>query len=419
MSNNVYVAGVGMTRLGKFPERSVKDLVREAVEAALADAELALPDMEAAWFANSRQGQMEGQNSIRGQCALRSMGWQTRSIVNVENACAGGSTAFNQAMTSILAGQYDIVIAVGADKQFFPDRPDEMFRAFNGGIDVYKVRDFFDPLVALGQSAVPPTAVDDIQFGAPGRTFFMDLYAGMARLHMATYGTTQEQIAAIAAKNHRHSVHNEHAQYRKGMTTAEVLADKQVVWPLTRSMCSPVSDGAAAAVLVSEAARKRLGTRRAVKIASSVIVSSSDRDPADFDRHTGRIAALKAYEKAGAGPQDMGVCELHDATSIAEVIQAENLGFCPRGEGGALALSGATELGGRIPVNVSGGLISKGHPVGATGLIMVRDIVRQIRGEAGTAQVAGARLGVIENGGGFWGVEEAATAVHVLGPLVR
>jgi acetyl-CoA acyltransferase len=417
--SGIYVAGVGMTNLGKFPERSVKDLVREAVNAALDDAELELTDIEGGWFANARQGQMEGQNSVRGQCALRSMGWQTVPIINVENACAGGSTAFNQAMTSIMAGQHDIVIAVGADKQFFPDRPAEMFKAFNGGTDVYKVRDFFDPLVALGKSAVPASVEDDIQFGAPGRTFFMDLYAGVARHHMALYGTTQEQIAAIAAKNHRHSVFNERAQYRKGMTTEEVLGDKPIVWPLTRSMCSPVSDGAAAVILISEAARKRLGTRRAVKIASSAIVTSSDRDPADFDSHTGAFAARKAYEKAGVGPKDMNVCELHDATSIAEVIQAENLGFCARGEGGALGLSGATELGGRIPINVSGGLISKGHPVGATGLIMVRDIVRQIRGEAGKAQVQGARFGVIENGGGFWGVEEAATAVHVLGPLAK
>ncbi len=414
---HVYVAGVGMTQLGKFPDRSVKDLVREAVNSALHDADLALEDMEAAWFSNSRQGQMEGQNSVRGQCALRSMGWQSSPIINVENACAGGSTGFNQAMTSILAGQHDIVIAVGADKQFFPDRPDDMFRAFNGGTDVYKVRDFFDPLVALGKAAVPDSALDDIQFGAPGRTFFMDLYAAVARHHMALYGTTQEQLAAIAAKNHRHSAHNPYAQYRTPMTAEEVMADRQVVWPFTRSMCSPVSDGAAAVVLMSDSARKRLGAKRTVRVASSVIVTSSDRDPADFDRHTGRVAALKAYEKAGVGPEDMNVAEVHDATSIAEVIQAENLGFCPRGEGGGYALTGATTLGGKIPINVSGGLISKGHPVGATGLIMVHDLVTQLRGEAGSAQVQGARFAVAENGGGFWGVEEAATAVHVLGPL--
>lgn len=416
---NVYVAGVGMTALGKFPERSVKDLTREAVMAALDDAGLSLADVEGGWFANSRQGQMEGQNSVRGQCALRSMGWQSVPIINVENACAGGSTAFNQAATSLMAGQYDIVIAVGADKQFFPDKKAEMFKAFMGGADVHLMKETFDRLASLGKSAVPASIVDDMEMGAPGRSFFMDIYAGLARHHMALFGTTQEQIAAVAAKNHRHSVYNERAQYRNAMTNDEVMADRPVVWPLTRSMCSPVSDGAAAVVLVSEAGRKRIGSRRAVKVASSVIVTSSDREPEDYDRHTGRVAALKAYERAGVGPEDMSLAEVHDATSFAEVLQSENLGFCARGEGGPLALSGATSLGGRIPINVSGGLISKGHPIGATGIVMIHDVVRQLRGEAGPAQVQGARFGVIENGGGFWGVEEAATAVHVLGPLVQ
>ncbi len=415
--SSVYIAGIGMTDLGKFPERSVKDLVREAVDAALADAGVTLDAIEAGWFANSRQGQMEGQNSIRGQCALRAMGWQTASIINVENACAGGSTAFNQAMTSILAAQYDIVIAVGADKLFYPEKKAEMFKAFNGGTDVHLVEQTFNRLAFLGKSAVPDTVEDDMRIGAPGRSFFMDLYAGMARQHMALFGTTQEQIAAGSAKNHTHSALNPHAQYRVPMTTEQVLTDQPVVWPLTRPMCSPMSDGAAAVVLVSEAARKRLGTRRAVKIASSIIVTGSTREPEDYDRHTGRIAALKAYEKAGIGPQDVDLVELHDATSFAEILQVENLGLCDRGEGGPFTLSGATTLGGRVPVNVSGGLVSKGHPIGATGLVMIHDVAKQIRGEAGAAQVEGARIGVVENGGGFLDVEEAATAVHVLGPL--
>jgi acetyl-CoA acetyltransferase len=414
----VYIAGVGMTNLGKFPDRSVKDLVREAVHAALSDAGLALADVEGGWFANSRQGQMEGQNSIRGQCALRSMGWETVPIINVENACAGGSTAFNQAMTSILAGQYDVVIAVGADKLIYPNKKAEMFKAFNGGTDVHLVEETFNRLARLGKSVVPDMVDDDMRIGAPGRSFFMDIYAGMARQHMARFGTTAEQIAAASAKNHTHSRANPRAQYRMPMTTEQVLGDLPIVWPLTRPMCAPMSDGAAAVVLVSEAARKRLGTERAVRIGSSVIVTGSDREPDDYDRHTGRIAALKAYEKAGIGPEDIDLVELHDATSFAEVLQIENLGLCPRGEGGPMTLSGETKLGGRVPVNVSGGLVSKGHPIGATGLIMIHDVARQIRGEAGASQVEGARVGVVENGGGFWGVEEAATAVHVLGPLI-
>lgn len=413
----VYIAGVGMTPLGKHPDKSVKDLVAEAVNRALADAGVTLADIEASWFANSRQGQMEGQNSIRGQCALRAMGWQVSPIINVENACAGGSTAFNQAMVSVLAGQYDIVLAVGADKLFYPDKKKAMFEAFNGGTDVHLVEQTFARLASLGKSVVPPHIEDDMRIGAPGRSFFMDIYAGMARQHIAMFGTTPEQIAASSAKNHTHATHNPNAQYRGAMTVEEVLAAPDIVWPLTRPMCSPISDGAAAAVLVSEAARKRLGTRRAVAISSSVIVAGSEREPEDYDRHTGRIAALKAYERAGIGPEDVSLAEVHDATSFAEIIQVENLGLCARGEGGPLTASGETTLGGRVPVNVSGGLVSKGHPIGATGLVMVHDLTRQLRGEAGSGQVEGARIGVAENGGGFLGVEEAVTAVHVLGPL--
>ena len=245
----VYVAGVGMTALGRFSERSVKDLVREAVDAALQDAGIGLKDVHAAWFANSRQGQMEGQNSIRGQCALRPMGLQTVPIVNVENACAGGSTAFNQAIVSLVAGVHDVVLAVGADKLYFPDRKAEMFRAFNGGTDVHLARQTYERLAGLRKAAVPPGVEDDPQFGAEGRSFFMDIYANLARQHMARFGTTITHLASIAAKNHRHSVHNPKAQYRKAMTIEQVLEDVPIVWPLTRAMCAPMSDGAAALVL--------------------------------------------------------------------------------------------------------------------------------------------------------------------------
>lgn len=415
----VYIAGVGMTQLGKFPDRSVKDLVQEAVDKALFDAEISLPQVEAGWFANSRQGQMEGQNSIRGQVALRAMGWQLNPIFNVENACAGGSTAFNQAMTSILAGQHDIVIAVGADKLFYPDKKDAMFAAFNGGTDVHRTEEIFNRLASLGKSAVPADVEDDLRIGAPGRSFFMDLYAGMARQHMAQFGTTFEQIAAGSAKNHTHAQFNPNAQYRKPMTAEDVMNDVSIVWPLTRAMCAPISDGAAAVVLVSEEGRRKLGGGRMVNVGASVIVTGTSREPSDYDNHTGRLAALRAYERAGVGPEDVNLVELHDATSFAEIVQVENLGLCARGEGGPLTASGATALGGRVPVNVSGGLVSKGHPIGATGLVMIHDVVTQIRGEAGAGQVEGARIGVVENGGGFLDVEEAATAVHVIGPLAN
>jgi len=179
-------------------------------------------------------------------------------------------------------------------------------------------------------------------------------------------------------------------------------------------MCAPISDGAAAAVVCHARALQRFDHARAVRISGMALASSSDRDATNYDRHVGRVAALQAYEAAGVGPEDIDVAEVHDACSFAEIVQTENLGFCERGAGGPLAERGDTRLGGRIPINPSGGLVSKGHPVGATGLIQIHEMVAQLRREAGKRQVEGARLALAENGGGFWGVEEAATAVTIL-----
>jgi acetyl-CoA acetyltransferase len=185
-------------------------------------------------------------------------------------------------------------------------------------------------------------------------------------------------------------------------------------------MCAPISDGAAAAVLCHARALHRFDRTRAVRIASIALVSSSDRDAQDYDRHIGRVAALQAYQAAAVGPADIDVAEVHDACSFAEIVQTENMGFCERGAGGPIAERGDTRLGGRIPVNPSGGLVSKGHPVGATGLIQAHELVTQLRAEAGARQVEGARVALAENGGGFWGVEEAATTVTILeGPNGR
>jgi acetyl-CoA acetyltransferase len=198
------------------------------------------------------------------------------------------------------------------------------------------------------------------------------------------------------------------------MTVDEVLADRPVIWPLTRAMCAPISDGAAAAVLCNGRGLARFDPHRVVRVEASVLVSGTDRDPGDYARHCGRVAAARAYEMAGYGPADMDVAEVHDATAFAEILQIENLGFCASGEGGPATARGDTAIGGRIPVNTSGGLVSKGHPIAATGLAMMHEIVAQLRGEAGARQVAGARVGIVENGGGFWGVEEAATAITIL-----
>lgn len=410
MSARVYVIGVGMTHLGKFPDRSIKDLTADAVDAALADADLNRGRIEAAWFGNTRQGVMEGQNTIRGQCALRAMGFAGIPIANVENACASSSTGLYAALAQIKAGFCDIALVAGAEKMVYPDRMAEVFAAFRGGWDVHTEDANAKALLSLGDGMDPPPGTPE----APQRSLFMEIYAAQARFHMRRYGTTQRQIAAVAAKNHRHSTMNPKAQYRFDQTVEQVLADIPVCWPLTRAMCAPISDGAGALILCGESALRRVGAARAIEIKACALASGTDRAPDDLDRHIGRRAALAAYERAGVGPEEMDVAEVHDASAFAEVIQTENLGLVARGDGGPAALRGETKLGGRIPVNPSGGLISKGHPIGATGALQIVELVTQLRGEAGPRQVEGARLAVAENGGGFHGYEEAATTVTIL-----
>lgn len=411
MVNDIYIVGIAMTGLGKFPARSVKDLTREAVEGALADARCGIADIQAAWYSNTRQGMMEGQNVIRGQCALRPLGFGGIPIANVENACASSSTALREAYAHLRAGMCDVALVVGADKMFFPDQKEQMFRAFLGGTDVHMIDSTCAWIAQIGRGAGPE---EQAEGGVSVHSFFMDYYAGMARMHMRLFGTTRRQIAAAAAKNHFHSTLNPLSQYRNDMSVEQVLADQPVKWPLTRSMCAPISDGAAAAVMCHARVLDRFIRARAVRVAALALASSSDRDAEDYDRHIGRVAALQAYEAAAVGPGDIDVAEVHDACSFAEILQSENLGFCERGAGGWLAEQGATRLGGKIPVNPSGGLVSKGHPVGATGLIQIHELVMQLRAEAGARQVEGARLAVAENGGGLWGVEEASTAVTIL-----
>jgi acetyl-CoA acyltransferase len=401
----IAVAGVGMTALGKHEARSIKDLVREAVTAALTDAGVATGQIEAALFSNTRQPILEGQNAVRGQIALAPLGLDTIPIVNVENACASGSSAVAMGADMIRAGRAQTVLVVGAEKMVYRDRDELVMKAFRGGTDVERIEETAARMAACGAALLPERYTP-----APRRSFFMDIYAGLARLHMERFGTTPEQIAYAAAKNHTNAVRNPRAQYGGETSPAQVLADKPVVWPLTRLMCAPISDGAAALVLRPA----REAGRRGVTLAGTGWTSASDRTLEDYDNHLGRRAALKAYEAAGIGPEEIDLAEVHDATSFAELLQIENLGLCPRGEGGAFTASGATARNGRIPVNVSGGLVAKGHPVGATGVVQICELVEQLRGEAGALQVKGARVAVAENGGGFLGVEEAATLVTVL-----
>jgi len=404
MTADVFIAGVGMTALGKRLDQSVKSLTAEAVRAALTDAGADTAHIEAAWFSNTRQPMLEGQNTVRGQIALRPLGLTGIPIINVENACASGSTALWLAMQWLRAGGGDIALVAGAEKMVWPDRPERVAAAFAGGTDIHDRGGVLAYIREMGGEEP-----------GEGRSLFMDLYAAQARAHMARHGTTQADFARAAAKNHSAGALNPLAHYRTPMTADQVLADKPIVFPFTRAMCAPVSDGAAAMVVCNRAGLKRLGAAaRAVRVRGCALVSASMRAAADMDNHIGRRAALAAYEQAGAGPDDIDAVEVHDATSYAEIQQIENLGLAEPGTVGERLRRGDFALGGRTPVNASGGLVAKGHPVGATGIIQLHDLTRQLRGEAGAAQIEGARMAAAENGGGFLGVEEAATVVTVL-----
>lgn len=407
---DVYIIGVGMTPFGKLTHMTVKDLTRAASDAALADAGIARDAIGAAFFGNAGQAALEGQFMVPGEIALRAAGYSGIPIVNVENACASASTALHQAYSYVKAGMAEVVLAIGAEKMYIDDRA-RMFGVFDGAWDVSRGHANLDAIIELAKDMpLPPEALQD----TGQRSVFMDMYANLARFHMQTFGTTQRQIAAVAAKNHHHSTLNPLSQYRNDLSIDEVLASRLIVWPLTLPMCAPISDGAAAAVVCHADYLKKLGKRRAVRIAASVLASGSDRRADEWDKAMCRIAAFKAYEQAGIGPEDVSLAEVHDASAFAEILQTENLGFCAPGEGGHLAASGATSLGGRIPVNPSGGLESKGHPIGATGLGQVFELVQQLRGEAGERQVADARFAIAENGGGFHGYEEAAACITLL-----
>ena len=407
--DDIYVIGTGMTPFGKFPSLSVRDLTRDAVSAALRDAACAIGDIEVACFANAAQGGIEGQYMIPGQIALRAMGFEGLPIMNVENACASASSAFYLACMHLKAGEAEVALAIGVDKMNTPDKQ-KAFDLLAGARDVHDEEATLRNLALLAR---------DENKGSDGegqaRSVFMDVYASLAKQHMRRFGSTQRMFAAISAKNHAHSVHNPLAQYRTPYTIDEVLAARPIAWPLTLPMCAPVSDGAAAAIVCTGKALHRFARARAIKVCASVLASGSDRGPEDLDRHITRRAANRAYERAGFGPESMSVAEVHDATAVGELIQTENLGFCEMGGGGELAERGDTSIGGRIPVNPSGGLECKGHPIGATGLGQIHELVLQLRGEAGARQVGNARFGIAENGGGFHGFEEAVACVTILG----
>jgi acetyl-CoA acetyltransferase len=408
--NNAFVIGVGMTQFARHRERSLEDLAREALNGALADAGCSVGEVQSAFYSGVTNGTLQGQFAIPGQVVFSKIGVEGVPVFNVENACASGSSAFHLAVQSVRAGSHDVVLALGAEKMNIPDKA-RMFSVFESGWDVSRVEENKRTLLKLGEGIeVPAGSESDKPYSV-----FMAIYAAMCRYHMKRFGTTQRQIAAVAAKNHMHSVHNPLAQFRLPLTIDEVLAAPPITYPLTLPMCSPISDGSAAVIVCNEAGLQRIGTdrSRAVRVAASVIRSATLRRADDLEKSGARLAALAAYKMAGLGPEDMNVAEVHDATAMGEIFEAEHLGLAPYGQGGPAAERGEFTLGGRIPINPSGGLESKGHPIGATGLGQIHELVTQLRGEAGERQVADARYAIQENGGGLLGVEEAAVAVNI------
>ncbi|WP_137894250.1 MULTISPECIES: thiolase family protein [Comamonadaceae] len=411
---DVYIVGAYTTPFKRHIDKSIRDLSREAYMGVLADAGMAKGDgIEFAWFGNC-MADYWGQAVVRGQISFVPLVQEGLfpdrvPMINVEGGCATASMAFHGAWKDILSGQSDLSLAIGVEKLYDPEGGEEMLTRFSGGRAPFDREELFGEYRRIagkiGRSFAP----------GPGRTLPMDTYAMQAAYHMHRWGTTREQIAYCASKNHFHGSLNPKAQYRFQMTPEEVLADRKVIDPLTRAMCSPIGDGAAAALLCSERHLQSVAPEvraRAVKIRASVFTGGKMRS--EDEPSLSRVAAEKAYRKADVKPSDIDVAEVHDATSFGEIYQMEMLGFCRDGEGGPFVASGATRLGGAIPVNTSGGLVSKGHPLGATGLSMLAELATQLRGEAGERQVVNARLALQENGGGLLGLEEAACSVVIL-----
>ncbi len=407
----IYIAGIAMTVFGRHLDRPVHDLAQEALDGALKDANCKTSDIGVAFYSGMTQGYLQGQYSIPGQVVCSKIGIDAIPIYNVENACASGSTAFHLALQSLRAGACDVALALGAEKMNIADKA-RAFSLFDAGWDVSRVEENYQTLVTMGEGVtIPPGSESDRPYSK-----FMAIYAGFCRWHMKNYGTTQRQLAAVSAKNHQHSVHNPYSQFRKPFSVEEILAAPPITFPLTLPMCAPLSDGAAAAILCTEEGLARIGAdrRRAIRVAASVMRSFSHRRLDQPELHVSRLAAQQAYEQAGVGPEDMGVAEVHDASAMGEIIQCENLGFVAQGEGGPAAERGEFALGGRLPINPSGGLESKGHPLGATGLGQLFELTTQLRGEAGARQVPGLHHAIQENGGGLQGIEEGAVAIHIL-----
>ena len=360
---DAYIVGVDMIKFGRFPDKTVPQLGAEAALMALDDCGLQIQDMEALYCGNLGQA-----SAMVGQRVLQEIGQTGIPVVNVSNACATSATAFREAWASVKAGLYDCVLAVGVE---------QMGKGLLGG--------------AGGKTGIPKE-------GLLGSGTMPAVFAEAGMEHARKHGTTFEQFAKVSVKNHHHSTLNPKAMYQIETPLEEVMNAEMISYPNTKLMCSVNVDGSAAAVICSESKAKELGLmKRAIKVRASVLTSDpwQERDLVMPDVNScTRKAAKAAYEMAGIGPEDVDLVELHDCFATAEILHYENLGLCGDGEAGKLIDDGDVALGGRIPVNVSGGLLSKGHPLGATGIANIYEVSTHLRGEAGARQVEGAKIGL-------------------------
>jgi acetyl-CoA acetyltransferase len=376
--NSPCVIGVGMTRFCRMPDRSFEEIGREAVRKALADAGVERSQVQEVFCGSALTGRSIGQR------VLRDLGMTGIPITNVENACSSGSTALREASAAIASDRADVVLVLGIDQ-----------------------------LTRLGGGTIPGVETDlDPNLGM----VMPALYAMRARRYLHDRGATREHLAKVAVKAHKAGKHNPYAQYRNEVTIEEVLGSRMIADPLSLLMCCPTGDGAAAAIVASEAKALGMG-RRPIRIAASALQSGTYK-PGFRDMVSSELTertATKAYDDAGVGPEDIGVAEIHDAFSIAELMYYEALRFCAPGDGAGLLDSGETEISGTKCVNPSGGLLCRGHPVGATGIAQVCEVVWQLRGEAGDRQVAGARAALTHcTGGGITGLDHGSCAINIL-----
>jgi acetyl-CoA acetyltransferase len=405
-----------MTRFGRHTDRSLKSLVAEAVTGALKDAGIEKEKLDGVWIGNASQGILEGQESIRGQVVMRAMGIDGIPIINVENACASSATALHGARATVALGEMDVALVVGMEKMYFEDR-NRALKAFTGCMDVgglpRLIKEFEEQEEEIRREKEKKGESEKKKSGK--RSIFMDLYASLVRTHMEKYGTTQRQLAVISSKNHYHSSMNPLAQYQTTFTVEEVLDAPEVSWPLTRPMCSPIGDGAAAIVICSEDYARKIGSSKSVEVAACMLASGEEPEKEKESSTLARLAR-SAYERAGIGPEDIDLAEVHDATAYGELNASEELGFCPIGEGGIFAEAGHSSLGGKLPINISGGLESQGHPIGATGVRQIVELCWHLTRDkrVGKRLVDGARVGLAHNSGGSIGITEGAISVTIV-----